>query len=128
MSEESRARTAVARLELISHAPTRNYNGDGRGGEGLRLPTGGLRDGGVSFVKYRAELSRCVSESDFRRIADEVESALGAWTVTPRPPRDSEPWQEKAARWPGSITEAAKEWQVSKAYMHQLRARYGKAA
>lgn len=128
MSEEARARTAVARLEMLSHGTCRNYQGDGRGGDGVGLPAGGVRFGDVSFLSFQRRLRGCVTESDFTAVAVAAEGARRLWTNSPDPPRDSVPWQEKAAKEPGSIRAAAKVWNITPSYMHQLRARFGKAA
>lgn len=125
MSEETRARTAVARLEMLSFGSTRNYNGDGRGNaEGSPDPAGGIKRGDkLTFMDFRARLAGCGNERDFRNLADDAEAELLDQRITSDPPRDSEPWQDKAAKEPGSIRVAAKKWQISPAYMHQLRER-----
>lgn len=127
-SEQQRARTLLAQLEMVSHGTTQSFGGDGRGGDKVRL----LPPGGVAFkddredpnikshVYYRRRLDRCQTEQEYGNLADDIETTLKAWRVAARPPRDSSAWREKVGKTEGSVREVARVWGISPSYAHQL--------
>lgn len=123
MSEESRARTAVARLELISHGCVRNYQGDGRGGEGSGVPAGGIgrEDRKLSHVWFRGELARCVTTADFSRVADAADRAQLWWSKSKLPPADSPAWKDKVAADTRKTRVVAADYKISRSYVRLIR-------
>jgi hypothetical protein len=100
MSAEQRARTAVARLELVSHGGTTNWKGTpSRNADRANGPSGGLNeklDREVDYVEFAKALRGCRTNESFARLAEEAERALWAWTH--QPPQDAPAWADVDAR------------------------------
>jgi hypothetical protein len=136
-SEEQRAHTMIARLELVSHGTVAKLGGAGGGsGDGPLFPPGGVvskedREEDhphKSHLVFRRLLARCDTEPQFARLADDAEEVLRQWQHSARPPRDSQAWREQVGRAMGSIRDVAADWGISPTYAHQLRRQYGRSA
>jgi hypothetical protein len=122
MSEENRARTAVARLELVAHGTVRNYDGDGRGGSEGFVPVGGIsREEEHTFLHFIPRLRGARSERDFSRIADEAEQALRDFKVSKPAPRDSDAWKDKVAVDTRKASVVAAEYNITRQYVWLIR-------
>lgn len=146
MTPEQECRTTIARLELVSHAPAKNWSPSFSSDEekGGNRPPGGIiaKDDNPprgdddqpgqydqkSYIYFRKRLARCQTEQDYRDLARAAQKALDAWHKAKTPPFDSVPWQEKVAKAPGTVKEVAKDWNLSPSRVHQLRQQYKRAA
>lgn len=130
-SEQQRARTLIARLELVSHGTVAKIGGDpgGGDGDGPLFPSGGighLDDLEVdhplkSHAHFHARLSACRTEPQYGTLADDVQVVLERWHRAKRPPRDSTAWRALVAKDNRRASDVAAEWGISKSYVHQLR-------
>jgi hypothetical protein len=104
---EQRARTAVARLELVSHGGTSSWDSSGSASaERPHWPGGGVakRDDREedfpqrSHLAFRGRLDRCRTDDDWLILAKDAEAAHLAWQVTPAPSGGIPPWNDVAVR------------------------------
>jgi len=136
-SAEQRARTMIARLELVSHGTVAKLDSEGGGSsDGPLLPPGGVfakEDLEVdhphkSHVFYRRALRRCSTEAEFAALAAAVEKTLRLWRHSARPPKDSEAWRREVGRDTRPAKVVAAEWEISASYVYQLREQFKREA
>lgn len=107
----ARARTLLAKLELISHGRAMSWERS-RGGEGALFPPGGVnRDDDRdpeslilrSHLHYRRRIAGATSEGTLLLVIGEMEQTLKRWTHTASPPMDSLAWRDRVASSEASI-------------------------
>jgi hypothetical protein len=138
-SEEQRARTLIARLELVSHGTVAKIGGDpgGGDGDGPLVPPGGVIGGDdfnveypqKSHIHFRRRLDGCWTEPEYGALARDVEEALEAWQRTPAP-SSPEPgtlaFKRMIANSAEPVEDLARKHSVSRAAVYRYRKLYGK--
>ena len=135
-SAEQRARTLIARLELVSHGTVARIGSEGGGdGDGPLLPPGGVKGGDdfkgeypqKSHLHFRARLDGCRTVAEFSALARDVAAALEAWQRTPAP-SSPEPGTLAFKRMIAACTEPVDEivrlYSVSRAAVYKYRKDY----
>ena len=134
----TRARTLLARLELVSHGGTQNLAPEpGRNAE----QTAAFPPGGIARKDDREPDHPLKSHDHFKRrvrgapdtetidmLNREMEAALKAWTHSTPPPADSLAWRRQVGTEQGSVRDVAARWGISPSRVHQLRKQYGERA
>lgn len=147
-------RQQLARLELVSHAPSGGYGGPSRKSSNESI--GGRRPGADDreFVSsmtaderaayeeshykrtvayFHGRVGRARTENDLRRILREIESAVTAWRIMPipegQPPDMGSPqWKRWISESPEGAGELARLFGVSRQYIYRVRNQYGSSS
>lgn len=141
-------RTTLARLELVSHTSAVNHGRTHGGEEPSRAPTGGdvehpgkmEPDEKEAFPEsiyvrtldhYRWRVAHCKDLDELEAIRVEADETLGKWRrqeLPAEPALSSPQWKRWAAESTLSVEEIARRSSVSRKYVYEIRAKYGKEA
>lgn len=130
-SPEARARTLVAQLEMVSHAPAMNLDSGAKSSEhpgGKRPPGGPCRKDDMepgyaqkSHLYFRRWLSRCHTDGQFLALIAAAEEALDRWKRTPLAPKDSIAWRDQIVSDTRKASVIAKQYGITRQYVWQIK-------
>lgn len=135
------ARRLIAELELVSHAPTRSYDSDGRGGgDQSRAPVTGhkraprdplghreLDDHEPAFIPLRRRLRYATTDHALERIITDAKQELDLAkraSVPAKLEHGTIAWRRHIANSTLGATELARLHGISRQYVYELRAKY----
>lgn len=135
------AREAIAKLEMVSHGTTLNYDGDGRGGSEAIYPVTGHRkfrnkhsrvrllgDLEPEHIELQRRLLRATTDSDLIKIRDlaiSEHAQLVRQTDVPHPEVGSLQWKREIANSDLTVSELARLYAISRPTVYSYQKRYG---
>lgn len=146
-------RTLIAQLEMVSHAPTQQFDTTPRATnepKGGKCPTGGDdprdRQGKLSpeelndikqcntyhaktVTHYRMKLARSYTEPALTLLVEDIEATLTAWRRTPlvageRPALRDPRWKYWVANCDHTTADLVRWYGITRQYLHQIRRQY----